>query len=82
MQSKVYDSDRVNGCTEYYAAIIQMDFVENFICNYQDDVAGEHWRSTSVTIYTTTPWFRDNSSVPMHFSQRGTKSHLKKHSPT
>ena len=81
MQSKVYDSDRVNGCTEYYAAIIQMDFVENFICNYQD-VAGEHWRSTSVTIYTTTPWFRDNSSVPMHFSQRGTKSHLKKHSPT
>ena len=36
-----------------------------FNCNYQDDVAGVHWRSTSITIFTTMLWFRDNSSKPM-----------------
>ena len=39
--------------------MIQIDFTENFTCNYQDDKASAHWRSTSVTTYTTILWLRD-----------------------
>ena len=41
--------------------MIQMDSAENFTFNYQDKVASAHWRSTSVTIYTTMLQFRENS---------------------
>ena len=65
MQSKAYNIDRENASKkDSDTAMIHMDFAENFTCNYQDEVASAHWRSTSVTIYKTMLWFRENS-VPM-----------------
>ena len=65
MQSKAYNIDRENASKEASnTAMVQMDFAENFTCNYQDEVASAHWGSTSDTIYTAMLWFRENS-VPM-----------------
>ena len=38
--------------------MIQMDFVENFTCFYQDEVVRAHWKTNSVTIFTVTIWFQ------------------------
>ena len=32
--------------------MIQMDFVKNFTCLYQDEVAGKCWKTNSVTLVT------------------------------
>ena len=40
-------------------AMVQMDFSENFSCNYQDEVSSAHWKTTSVTLFTVMIWFRE-----------------------
>ena len=61
-QTKPYNKCRQDGTeTNSNKAMIQMDFSENFTCCYQDEVASALWKTSSVTLYTVTIWFRDCS---------------------
>ena len=42
-------------------AIVQVDFAENYTCQYQDEIQAAHWSQEQVTLFTIAIWTKDSN---------------------
>ena len=47
-------------------AVIQMDFSENYTCQWQNEVQSAHWHQTQVTVFTVAIWTKPNKPPQSH----------------
>lgn len=57
-QSEVFESLREDG-----AAVLQVDFSENFTCAHQDEIQAAHWQPNQITLFPAVYWQGGNSPV-------------------
>ena len=62
-------------------AIVQVEFSENYICQYQDEIQAAHWSQEQVTLFTVTIWAKDaanNTTCNSHVIVTDDHNHDKK----
>lgn len=53
--------DRPRASNDDYAleGLLQIDFAENFVCQFQDEVQSAHWNQRQLTLFTSALYFND-----------------------
>lgn len=44
-------------------AIVQVDFAENYTCQYQDEIQAAHWSQEQITLFTVAIWVKDAANT-------------------
>ena len=43
---------KLENSDDHKKALIQVDFAENYVCKYQDEIHSVHWKQKQVSIFT------------------------------
>ncbi len=60
VQLEAYQRCVSNVKNDNSAAVIQIDFAENYKCVFQDEAANAHWNQSQVSLFTAAIWTGDN----------------------
>lgn len=60
-QSKSYQADKELLISTPQAAMMQVDFSENYTCVAQDEIQSAHWQQSQVSIFTAIIWHSETS---------------------